>query len=329
MEVSHYKISNIDVNSGKVEFYDTLTKKGSFVLASELYQQDRVDLFSEADQRIIAFYAGRQDTMFGKQRLVNQFKPKTTRQSSLIILVALYAVIFFVSNLTGSTLINLGSIGSVLIVAPAAIFVYSLTFLVDSLLTEIYGFSIVRRVYTAVALMSLFALLCLYGLSKLPAHNGGNYISELLFIKGNILRTFIVSFISFLVAEYINTSIISRLKYYSRKKYGFEETKERKRIIARFLIATSIGTMIDSLIFCFGVFLFVVPIQMILIVVMTQYVIKLSYDIVVCTFSSKLAMYIKRLEKTDIIELPSNKITNIVGFKIDSDRCVNAFSDKT
>lgn len=149
MEVSHYKISNIDVNSSKVELYDTLTKKGTFVLASELYQQDRMDLFSEADQRIIA----------------------------------------------------------------------------------------------------------------------------------------------------------------------------------RFLIATSIGTMVDSLIFCFGVFLFVVPIQTILIVVMTQYVIKLSYDIVVCTFSSKVAIYIKHLEKTDIVELPSNKITNIVGFKIDSDRCVNSYTN--
>ena len=107
-----------------------------------------------------------------------------------------------------------------------------------------------------------------------------------------------------------------------------QEGKQRGRIIIRFIIATAIGTFIDSVVFAFGVFLFVVPLKVIFIIILTQYIIKLSYDVIVCTISSKITMYIKRLEKTDIVELPSNKITNIVGFKIDSDRCMNAFSDK-
>lgn len=245
-----------------------------------------------------------------------------------LIFVSLYTVIFFTSNISGSTLISLGSIAGINFIAPAAIFVYAFTFLIDSLLTEIYGFSIVRRIYSIVAMTSLIAVIALAILAMLPAAGGRNYIYELVFSGADILRTFIVSFVSFIIAEYINTNIIARLKYYSRKKHGMDHTRERRRIMSRFIIATSIGTLIDSIIFCFGVFLFVVPVKTILLIILTQYVIKLTYDIIACIFSSKIAMYIKRLEKTDIVELPSNKITNIVGFKIDSDRCVNAFSDK-
>ena len=68
------------------------------------------------------------------------------------------------------------------------------------------------------------------------------------------------------------------------------------RVMVRFITATSIGTLVDSFIFCFGVFLFVVPVKMILVIVATQYAIKLAYDIIACIFSSHISVYIKRLE---------------------------------
>ena len=326
---SHYKVSNINPNNFAVEYYDTLTKKSSSQTANKLNENDIIDLFSESDQRLIAFNAGKQESLLGKVRKNIKLAALEEKKYVFLLFVSLYTVIFFASNLAGSTIISLGSIGGIPLAAPGAIFVYSLTFLFDSILTEVYGFSIVRRIYTTVALTSLIALLILSVLAMLPTVNGHNYVRELVFSEAGVSRVFAFSFISFVVAEFVNTNIIARLKYYSREKHGLQEGKERGRIIIRFVIATAIGTFIDSVVFAFGVFLFVVPLKVILIIIMTQYVIKLSYDIVVCTFSSKLAMYIKRLEKTDIVELPSNKITNIVGFKIDSDRCVNAFSDKT
>ena len=328
MEKYHYRVSHINPNTFVVEFYDTLTKKSSSQLASKLNADDIVDLFSESDQRLIAFNASREDSLFGKVKKNIKLSALEEKKYVFLIFVSLYTVIFFTSNISGSTLISLGSIAGINFIAPAAIFVYAFTFLIDSLLTEIYGFSIVRRIYSIVAMTSLIAVIALAILAMLPAAGGRNYIYELVFSGADILRTFIVSFVSFIIAEYINTNIIARLKYYSRKKHGMDHTRERRRIMSRFIIATSIGTLIDSVIFCFGVFLFVVPVKTILLIILTQYVIKLTYDIIACIFSSKIAMYIKRLEKTDIVELPSNKITNIVGFKIDSDRCVNAFSDK-
>lgn len=66
MEKYHYRVSHINPNTFVVEFYDTLTKKSSSQLASKLNADDIVDLFSESDQRLIAFNAGREDSLFGK-----------------------------------------------------------------------------------------------------------------------------------------------------------------------------------------------------------------------------------------------------------------------
>ncbi|WP_119344128.1 VUT family protein [Facilibium subflavum] len=326
--ISHYRISAIKPNDFSIEYYDTLTKKGATRLASELNDDDIIDLFSQEDQRLIAYHAGKQETNLGKVRKNIKLAALEEKKYVFLIFVSLYTVIFFSSNLAGSTIISLGSIAGVPLAAPGAIFVYSLTFLFDSILTEIYGFSIVRRIYTTVALTSFVALVILSILAMLPTMTGHNYVRELVFSEANVLRVFVFSFASFLSAEFINTNIIARLKYYSRKKYGYNTKKEQNRIIVRFIIATAVGTFVDSVVFGIGVFLFVIPFKSILIIIATQYVIKLSYDIIACLFSSKIAMYIKRLEKTDIVELPSNRITDIVGFKIDADRCVNTFNTR-
>ncbi|MFZ9034797.1 MAG: VUT family protein [Francisellaceae bacterium] len=324
----HYKVSNIDPNTFSIEYYDTLTKKGTHVFASALYADDIIDLFSENDQRMVAYHAGKQEAFFGKKSNVIYSNRFMGKQYILIILVSLYAVIFFASNISGSTLIDLESITGIKLAVPMAIFIYAFTFLLDSILTEIYGFSIVRRIYTSIALCSLGILLILKLLSFLPTINDNNYVHDILFSQADIFRVFSFSFISFIISEYINSNLIARIKYHSRKKYGYEHHKEQRRIISRFLIASGIGTLIDSAIFCFGVFLFTYSVSFIFVIIATQYVIKLSYDILTCLISSKIAMYIKGLEKVDIVELPSNRITGVLGFKIDTKNSVNAFNYK-
>ncbi|MBK2126370.1 VUT family protein [Fangia hongkongensis] len=325
MSQIHFKIGDIDPNAFSIEYYDTLTKKSATQGATKLFNDDILDLFSEVDQRTIAFHAGKEQALYGRQRKHIKSSALKDKKYIFLIFVSLYTVVFFTSNITGSTLVSLGSIGGVSLAVPAAIFIYAFTFLIDSILTEIYGFSIVRRIYTIVVFTSLLAIIALVILSLLPTVDGHNYIQELVFYGADILRTFVVSFISFIIAEYVNTNIIARMKYYSRRKHGIQPTKERRRIMVRFISATSIGTLVDSFIFCFGVFLFVVPVKTILVIVATQYTIKLCYDIIACIFSSKIALYIKRLEKTDIVELPSNNIAKMVGFKIDTERCSNDY----
>ena len=64
-------------------------------------------------------------------------------------------------------------------------------------------------------------------LASLPAIGGVNHVEQLMFKEANVLRVFAVSFASFIIAEFINTNIIARFKYYSRKKHGIEPKKEK------------------------------------------------------------------------------------------------------
>ena len=43
-------------------------KKSCVMPAEHLYNADIIDLFSQEDQRVISFYAGRQESLFGKEK---------------------------------------------------------------------------------------------------------------------------------------------------------------------------------------------------------------------------------------------------------------------
>ena len=320
-----FRVTKVDHQLHRIYYINDLTKKGEFESAENIYNSDTFECFDNDSKRTISFYAG---VEYQSQRNFISKKSKIDFGSNYLyaVFIAVYAIIYFASNLTGSTLIYLGSIGNVYtFIVPAAIFIYSFTFIIDAIITEVYNISVARRIYTIVAFSSLVIMAIIYGLSYLPAY-GTNYLRYFFSDENNVFRIFIASLLSFILSQYINTTIISRIKYKKYKKYGIQHGGSRKKIITRFIIASMITTLVDSIIFCFIAFAFKYPILIIIQIVIAQYVVKVSFDILFSFVSSKIAIRIKKIESTDIVEKMPISYKNIIGLKLTSKDCHNIYN---
>jgi hypothetical protein len=319
------KLTSINKRNHTVNYIDNITKKGDCKFAAELFDSDLYDCFSSTAKREIAFEAGA-----ASKSTLPSFKSNGKIRSNYyyFIFIALYALIYFCSNITGSTLVNIGEISGIKLIAPAAIFIYAFTFLVDSVITEIYGMSAARQTYTIIAFVSIILLVLLYLLSLAPT-KGQNYIHTAFFSNNhNVIRVFIVSFITFLISQFINSTIINKIKYRKYTRNNYTKASAAIAISCRFILASSISTLMDSIIFCFGVFYLIVPTEIIINIVITQYIIKLLYDIVFSLISSNAAKKIKASEQIDIVEYtkPTLKnIFNIVSLKKDFNNISNMY----
>ena len=193
-------------------------------------------------------------------------------------------------------------------IVPCAIFIYSVSFFIDDVITEVYGFSATTRAIKTAVKVNLIAMLLLFLVALVKGVGTHDPIHEIILGEyGITIRVFVVSFLSFSVSELINSFLLSRLKYRdyrnkARHNLSYNPLKNKK-LIRRFLLSTGVGALLDSFIFCFGAFAFTnFSFRDIMMMVITQYVIKISYEIIACTFiTSTLCVYIKKKEQIDVV----------------------------
>ena len=309
-----FSVVKIHTRTHVVDYVDTITKRGDTAHAKQLYDSENFYHFDAESQRQIAFHAGCSHT---SQAPTGLKKDRSQLPGLFIIVfVSLYAVTYFSSNFIGSTVINLGSFHGFDFVVPAAIFLYSFTFLFDAIIAEVYGPSMCRSIYTIIAMVSMVVIIMIFLVGQLPTL-GDNYIKAFLYNNNhNVLLVFFVSVTSFVCSQYLNATIIGRLKYIAYRRSGNAQQRHNNRlaIIYRFIGASLIATSIDSCIFCFGVFSFYLPLNVVAHIALTQFLFKVSYDIIFSPISSSIAIYAKRLDKIDVVEVSPFTYKNVLDF---------------
>ena len=309
-----FSVINIHIRTHVVDYIDTITKKGDTAPAKQLYDSENFYHFDAESQRQIAFHAGHSHA----SQAPTSLKQNKTQLPGLFVImfVSLYAVTYFSSNFIGSTVINLGTFGGFDFVVPAAVFLYSFTFLFDAIIAEVYGPSMCRIIYTIIALVSMVVILMIFLVGQLPTL-GDNYIKAFLYNNNhNVLLVFLVSVMSFICSQYLNATIVGRLKYiaYRRSTNAKQHYKSRLSIIYRFIGASLIATSVDSCIFCFGVFSYYLPLKVVAHIALIQFLFKVSYDIIFSPISSSIAIYAKRLDKVDVVERSLFTYKNVLDF---------------
>ena len=193
-----FKISRIDVQTNKIFFICNNTKKGYSDYADNLKKSDLFNQFSQKDQVSISFNAGiiyKNNTQISKNNSTRDF---ISNNYLYVFLISIYAIVFFGSSITGTTLIHFRLLNSSLnIIAPAAIFIYAFSFVLDAIITEVYNISIARRTYTIVGISTISLIIFIYILSFLPTL-GENNLKNLFARDNNVFIIAVASLFSFL-----------------------------------------------------------------------------------------------------------------------------------
>ena len=214
-------------------------------------------------------------------------------------LILSYVMVMMMANWFDPRLIKIFGLTT-----DAGTLIFTLTFLLSDVITEVYGFKQARRAILCGFLFNV--LFIVYGQIVIhmpsPDFSTNNQAFNELF--GTNIRIIIASGISYLISEPLNSILMAKLK----------EKWEGEYIGARFLISTFIASGLDSIIFGFIAFFNIISNEDLSHLILTMFIIKVIIEIAGLPISVRLSKKLKEIEKLDIYD----KETNFNMFTLDA-----------
>lgn len=210
---------------------------------------------------------------------------------SLPIIAMLFILSLLMANLAASKVARFHGIDF-----PAGIIFFPLTYIFDNILTEVYGYKQSRRVIWTGVLCNLIFMLGAKMVVLLPPspywHNQAAYA----LVIDSFPRIIAASIIGYFCGEFLNSYTIAKLKIYTAGKAYW----------LRLISSTVVGAGVDSVLFCFIAFAFLMPLKLILSVILVQYIIKVGYEIIALPLTYVVTGYLKRTEQVDHFDINTN-----------------------
>ena len=208
-----------------------------------------------------------------------------SRYSSFFVAVtALFVTCLLISNVTAVKLFMVQGL-----VLPAGIVVFPISYLLADVLTEVYGFRAARRVIWLGFFCNLLAVLAIWIGGLLPAAPFWDGQSAYERILGATPRILAASFAAYLVGEFANTMIMSRLKV----------AMAGRHLWLRAIASTLVGQGLDSMVFVTLAFFGIMPFGFLLGAILTQWLVKSAYEALATPLTYAMVGFLKRREGID------------------------------
>ena len=210
------------------------------------------------------------------------------RHSNWFLLVAaLFVTSLIVSNIIAVKLIDVAGM-----ILPAAIIVFPISYILGDVLTEVYGFARARQVIWLGFLCNLFAVIAIFGGGLLPAAGFWPGQDAYDMILGAVPRIVAASFVAYLVGEFVNAYVLARLKV----------AMEGRHLWVRTIGSTLAGQLLDSAIFITIAFAGIMPVEVLLIAIVTQWLVKSAYEALATPLTYAVVGFLKRADDVDVYD---------------------------
>ncbi|MBP9999026.1 MAG: queuosine precursor transporter [Bacteroidales bacterium] len=214
---------------------------------------------------------------------------KTKFSATFLWLAATFCVCLIVSNIFVPRTWQLGSLPFQL---SGAIVLFPISYIINDLLTEVYGYRKARFVIWMGFILSAFIALMSQLVTMLPdpmtpenKQISDNFNSLFRMVP----RSTLASLLAFIVGSSVNAWIMSAMKVATKGKgFGW-----------RAIISTLGGEAVDSLIFFPLALSGILPARVMLNLVITQVVAKTFYEILVLPFTTVIVKKVKQIEGED------------------------------
>ncbi len=209
----------------------------------------------------------------------------------------LFCVCLILANLLEVKLIELGPIQT-----TGGILVFPITYILNDCIAEVWGYRKARFMIWSGFAMNFFVVAIAQLAIWLPAASYFEHQDAFASIFGAAPRIAFASFVAFLVGSFLNAYVMSKMKVATKgKNFGL-----------RAVLSTLAGESADSLIFFPIAFAGIVPSQDLLIMIVTQAVLKTVYEIIALPVTKRVVKKVKEWDGSDVFD---NNITYNV-FKI-------------
>ncbi len=178
----------------------------------------------------------------------------------------------------------------------AGVLFFPISYIFGDVLTEVYGYARARKVVWAGFSAVIFASLMSWIVVSLRPAPGWNDQGAYVAVFGNTPRIVFASLSAFFLGEFANSYVLAKMKVLTNGKYLWMRT----------IGSTIVGEGVDSLVFYPVAFLGIWSRDLVISVMITNYLIKVSWEAVITPFTYLVVNFLKRAENEDYYDRKTN-----------------------
>ena len=214
---------------------------------------------------------------------------KMKKQVSVAYMVCglLFTTCLIIANIVEQKLIQIGPIE-----ATAGLLIFPISYIVNDIIAEVWGYRKARLIIWYGFLMNFLAVAVFRVSILVPGSENFTHQEAFSLVMGNTLRITIASFVAFLIGSFLNAFVMSRMKI----------MQKGRNFSLRAVVSTLVGEGTDSLVFFTIAFYGVIPKNDLLILMLTQTGMKTGYEIIILPLTNRIVKWVKKKEEEDVYD---------------------------
>ena len=178
----------------------------------------------------------------------------------------------------------------------AGVLFFPISYIFGDVLTEVYGYARSRRVVWAGFGALVFAAVMSLVILAFPPAPTWPHQEAFETVFGNTWRIALASMFAYLCGEFCNSFVLAKMKIRTAGRFLWMRT----------IGSTLVGEAVDSLIFYPLAFAGVWPREQVIAVMMSNYALKVGWEVVNTPFTYRVVNFLKRVENEDYFDRGTN-----------------------
>jgi len=206
--------------------------------------------------------------------------------------MAAFVTVLICSNLIGAAKACEVHVFGYAYTFTAGVLFFPISYIFGDVLTEVYGYARARKVvWSGFGALIFAAFMTAVVIRFPPAPSwGGQAAIESVF--GSTWRIVLASLIAYFCGEFCNSFVLAKMKIFTSGRFLWMRT----------IGSTLVGEGVDSLIFYPAAFLGVWPRELVLKVMLGNYLLKVGWEVVNTPFTYRVVNFLKRKEHEDYFD---------------------------
>lgn len=198
-----------------------------------------------------------------------------------------FCVCLILANLLATKQVQFGPLN-----LTAGVLVFPISYVVNDCITEVYGYRRAKLIIWTGFVMNFAFVLLAWLADLIPGAPYWTNQEGFHALFGLAPRVALASFAAFLVGSFLNSYVMSRMKIHDKGR----------RFSLRAIASTLAGEVSDSLIFFPIALGGIVPEKNLLLMMLSQVVVKTMYEVVVLPLTIRVVAWLKRTEGMDVYD---------------------------
>ncbi len=203
------------------------------------------------------------------------------------VIMAFFVAVLLISNLASTKILSLG-----VFTFDGGTLLFPLSYIFGDVLTEVYGYQRARKVIWTGFGTALLMSLVLWVVQILPPAADWPNQQAYESLLGFVPRIVLASLVAYFAGAFTNAVILSKLKIKTDGKFLWLRT----------IGSTVLGEGIDTTIFCFIAFYGLFPNDVLLSIIISNYLFKTGVEILFTPVTYKIVGFLKKTEQVDVFD---------------------------